>query len=78
MTKMRVNPLVKLGTIPYKLGDKNPAQYVKGKVVITPKNPDLVPSPSMNVWERPMYDPKPSTNFRLGADDHKIHRSRGH
>jgi hypothetical protein len=74
---MRVNQTTTLGMFRGKLGEKNPPQYVRGKSSNKPKDPSLVPAPSLNIWDRPQYVPVPSANNRPGSDGHMAYKSRG-
>jgi hypothetical protein len=74
---MRVNPNAGLAAVPNKLGDKNPARYVRGGYVPMEKSPDVVPAPQMNLWKRDKYVPENMTPARRGADDFLRVQSRG-
>jgi hypothetical protein len=74
---MRVNPDAGLGALPNKLGDKNPAKYVRGGYVPMQKDPDAVPPPQMSIWDRKPYVPEDMTPARRGADDFLRIQSRG-
>lgn len=74
---MRVNPNAGLGAVPNKLGDKNPAKYVRGGFVPLPKAPDAVPPPQMNLWARDQYVPPKDEYIRPGANDFLRIQSRG-
>ena len=39
--------------------------------------PNEAPSPSINIYELPVYKPEPPQSVRRGADDHKQYGSRG-
>ena len=75
--KMRVNPTAQLAAVPNKLGDKNPAKYVRGGY--TPRQRDeheALPN-KMNLWKRDKYVPENTTPARRGADDFLRIQSRG-
>jgi hypothetical protein len=74
---MRVNPNAGLAAVPNKLGDKNPARYVRGGYVPMQKDPNAVAAPAMNLWERPVYTPENHQPARRGADDFLRVQSRG-
>jgi hypothetical protein len=74
---MRVNPNAGLAAVPNKLGDKNPARYVRGGYVPMEKGPNAVAAPAMNLWERPVYKPDNSKYIRPGANDFLTIKSRG-
>ena len=73
---MRKNPDASLAAVPNKLGDKNPAKYVRGGYVPMEKGPNAVPPPQMNLWERPVYVPEQGY-VRRGANDFLRVQSRG-
>jgi len=72
---MRVNREATLGSFNNTTGDKEQKKYRTGFVPV-PKDPDAVPAPAMNLWERPVYV---STNdyVRPGANDHQRIKSKG-
>jgi hypothetical protein len=74
---MRKNPDASLGAVPNKLGDKNPAKYVRGGYVPMEKGPDVVPPPQMSIWARDQYVPESMTPVRRGASDFLRVQSRG-
>ena len=74
---MRTNPNAGLAAVPNKLGDKNPARYVRGGYVPMVKDPDAVPPPQMSVWEQPVYVPHSMEPIRGGANDFLRYKSRG-
>ena len=74
---MRTNPNAGLGALPNKLGDKNPAKYVRGGYVPMQKDPDAVPPPQMSVWARAQYVPERVEPARRGANDFLRVQSRG-
>ena len=74
---MRKNPNASLAAVPNKLGDKNPAKYVRGGYVPMQKDPDAVPPPQMNLWKRDKYVPERVEPARRGADNHFQYKSRG-
>jgi len=74
---MRKNPDASLAAVPNKLGDKNPARYVRGGFVPMPKDPNAVPPPQMSVWDRQQYVPESMGAVRRGADDFLRVQSKG-
>jgi hypothetical protein len=72
---MRVNKETTLGSFANSTGNKEQKKYRTGFVPL-PKDPDAVPAPAMNLWERPVYV---STNdyVRPGANDHQRIKSKG-
>jgi len=74
---MRKNPDASLAAVPNKLGDKNPAKYVRGGYVPMEKDPNAVPPNTMSIWDRPVYKPERVEPARRGADHHLRVQSRG-
>lgn len=74
---MRTNPNAQLAAVPNKLGDKNPARYVRGGYVPMEKDPNAVPPNTMSVWKQPVYVPEKNEPARRGADDFLRVQSRG-
>jgi hypothetical protein len=72
---LRVNPQATLESFPNTTGDRVHAKMRTG-FVPTPKDPNAVPSPAMNLWERPVYVPEQGY-VRRGADDFLRIQSRG-
>jgi len=72
---MRVNQTVPLGSFATTTGNKAHKKYRTGFVPL-PKDPDAVPPPAMNLWERPVYVPS-NSYVRPGANDHQRIKSRG-
>ena len=76
---LKVNKTTDLGTFAITLGDK--AQRKKNRpssvYVHTPRDPDLVPAPQMDMWSRGLYVPEKQGYQRPGADDHLKFKSKG-
>lgn len=72
---LRVNKEATLGSFNNTTGDKEHKKYRTG-FVATPKDPDVVAAPAMNLWERPVYKPQEGY-VRPGANDFLSVKSRG-
>jgi hypothetical protein len=72
---MRVNREATLSSFNNSTGDKEQKKYRTGFVPL-PKDPDAVPAPAMNLWERPVYKSQEGY-VRPGANDFLSIKSRG-
>jgi hypothetical protein len=73
---MRVNRPTPMESFANTTGDKEQAQFRTG-FVPSIKDPDVVPSPAINLWRQPVYVPQNPAPMRPGADDHLQFKSRG-
>jgi hypothetical protein len=72
---LRVNPKATLESFSNTTGDKAQAKERTG-FVPSRRDPDAVLSPSLSIWDRPVYKPDHSGYQRSGADHSRI-KSRG-
>ena len=73
---LRVNPPSTLASFNNGTGEKEQVKYRTG-FVPSVKDPNAVPSPSMSIWEQPVYKSAPAAYMRPGADDHLKFKSVG-
>lgn len=76
---LKVNKTAGLGNYATSLGDVLPKKKDRAPTVFVPsvRDPDAVPPPEMNLWERPLYVPETVQPMRPGADDHMKFKSKG-
>jgi hypothetical protein len=74
---MRTNPNAGLAAVPNKLGDKNPAKYVRGDYVPRQRDEHEALPPQINVWTQPVYVPERVEPARRGANDFLQLKSKG-
>ena len=74
---MRTNPKATLESLPSKLGDKNPAKYVRGGYTPRQRDEHEAMPPSINVWKQPVYVPENTAPARRGADNFLSIKSKG-
>jgi len=72
---MRINKETTLGAFANTTGIKENKKYRTGFVPLL-KDPDAVPAPEMNLWERPVYVTS-NDYVRPGANDHQRIKSKG-
>ena len=76
---MRVNKPVGLGSFANTLGDVAAKKRHRPSSVYVPakRDPELVPAPTINIWEQPVYKSPAPAYVRTGADDFLRCKSRG-
>lgn len=73
---LRVNPHATLESFTNTVGNKAHAKERTGYMP-SPRDPDAVPSPEVNIWHQPVYVPENHQPARRGAENFLSIKSRG-